>query len=499
MQSCRVGNIIILKILIISRHLIIKKDIAVIKRGTDVMKKRLTILLLIAVMLIGSIATIEGATRIKTTDIRLGGKNRIETGLKCADEILRRTGKFKTVVVAYAQNFPDALAGGYLAKVKSAPIVLTNDLNAQNTFNYIRSKAEPKAKVYLLGGTGVIGNALETSLKAGGFNVTRLGGSNRYETNLKILAEANAKGIELLVASSTGYADSLSGSSVGKPILLVGDSLTAEHKAFLKSGRFTKIYILGGNGAVSGSVEAALRAYAPTERLGGHNRFETSKLIADKFFPKADTVVLAYAHDFPDGLTGGALGNFLNAPVLLVTDGIYKDAHNYVVSKKVTKSFTMGGTSVIAAKTVDAIMEQYEGGTPSNPTNSTHTHTFEAGWSKDADYHWHSATCSLNDACQTAVSDKAKHTWKEVTEYEEKKVEIMKTEVHYICYTCGYDFTENQSDQTALTAHRKQHMNNNEAAHDGTATIEVGTGEFEVISVPIKKYQECTICGYRQG
>ena len=451
-------------------------------------------------MLIGSIATIEGATRVKTTDIRLGGKTRIETGLKSADQIYTMTGKFKTVIVAYSQNFPDALSGGYLAKTTKAPIILTNDSNTPNTLNYIKSKAESKAKVYLLGGSGVVGSTLETKLKQSGFNVIRLGGSTRYETNLKILTAVNSTGSELLVASGKGYADSLSGSSVGKPILIVGDNLTNEQKVFVKNNKFSKIYILGGSGAVSKEVESTLKTYATVERIGGLNRFETSKKIADRFFPSANTVVLASAHAFPDGLTGGSLGGLISSPVLLVSNDNWEDAHNYVVSKKVTKSFTMGGEGVISNQTVSNIMTYYEGDSPK------HTHVFAKSWSKDATYHWHKATCSFDTSCKSSVKDKAKHSFKEVKVYQDEEVEIIKTEVHTLCNYCNYDFHDDfekmsESDKKdpdkvadVMDVHFDTVHNLPSSYH--TATVEVGTGEYETIQVLAGRRYECSVCGY---
>ena len=465
------------------------------------MKKKVLIVTMIIVMLLGTIS-IDAATKVKTVDIRVGGTTRIETGLKSAGQIYSKTGKFKTVIVAYSQNFPDALAGGYLAKVNNAPIILTNDLNTGNTFNYIKAMAEPKAKVYLLGGKGVIGALLETKLKEAGFNTIRLGGSSRYETNLKILSATNAKGTELLVASGTGFADSLSGSSVGKPILLVGDTLTNEQKSFLRNGKFTKVYILGGTGAVSRSIEWELKSFAPVERLGGKNRAETSKLIANKFFPKADTVVLAYAHNFPDGLTGGALGCLLNAPVLLVTDANWSDAHNYVVSKRVTKSFTMGGTGVISDGTVKNVMTYYEGDKPSDPIIPTHTHTFEKGWSSDSTYHFHKATCTFDSSCKTQVKDKAKHSFKEVKVYQDQEVEITKTEVHTICNGCGEDFdikfielkNNGYTDEQCINYLYNEHFDSIKGWH--SEVVEIPTGEYETIQVEAGRRYECAVCGY---
>ncbi len=66
-----------------------------------------------------------------------------------------------------------------------------------------------------------------------------------------------------------------------------------------------------------------------------------------------------------------------------------------------------------------------------------HTHTFSTDWSKNADYHWHAATCEHT----SEVSDKATHTWDGgvVTTPATETTEGVKT---YTCTTCGQTKTE---------------------------------------------------------
>lgn len=70
-----------------------------------------------------------------------------------------------------------------------------------------------------------------------------------------------------------------------------------------------------------------------------------------------------------------------------------------------------------------------------------HEHTYSADWSSDATSHWHQATCSENDECASAVSDKASHTFDggEVTKEATYNTEGEKT---FTCTVCGYEKTE---------------------------------------------------------
>ena len=116
----------------------------------------------------------------------------------------------------------------------------------------------------------------------------RLGGANRYLTNIQILdagLKADTAADEILVCTGNGFADSLSAAAAGKHILLVADKLTPDQKEFLDKleGDFT-FTAIGGTGAVSEAVMTELEAYGTTDRVGGKNRFETSVEVAKKYW-----------------------------------------------------------------------------------------------------------------------------------------------------------------------------------------------------------------------
>ena len=291
---------------------------------------------------------------------RVYGETRYETSFAIADVLKEELGveKFETVIVACGSNFADAMSGSYLAAMKNAPILLTDGSAANMTAvkNYIKSNLNANGTVYLLGGTGVVPTAMESGLA--GFNVKRLAGPDRYETNLAILKEAGTNGKSILVCSGVEFADSLSASATGLPILLVGEKLTSEQKAFL-AGKNGKFVIIGGEGAVNKTVATELAAYGTTERVGGATRYETSVMVAERFFKNPDASVLAYAKNFPDGLCGGSLAYAMGAPVIL-TANLRSNVATEYAGGNIKSGIVLGGSGLINDATVKTIFAMSE-------------------------------------------------------------------------------------------------------------------------------------------
>jgi putative cell wall-binding protein len=308
----------------------------------------------------------------KTVITRYEGSNRYITAQSIADGLLNRlTAKFDTIIVASGVNYADALSGSYLSYVKgNAPIILINSANEVLVKSYITKNLNICGTVYILGGTGVVSSAFETSItKLGSFTVKRLAGQNRYITNIEILKEAgidNSYTGQLLICTGTNYADSLSASAVDKPMLLVNNQLLDIQKTYLASIGSQEVVILGGTGAVSKALEVSL-GKTVKERLAGINRYETSVMVANTFFGEKATgqavtnISLAYGLNFPDGLAGGPLSRALNAPLILVAENNatgYTDAIEYIKDKALANCLVFGGTGVISEALVTKVLGQ---------------------------------------------------------------------------------------------------------------------------------------------
>ncbi|MBQ0058415.1 MAG: cell wall-binding repeat-containing protein [Lachnospiraceae bacterium] len=334
------------------------------------LRRKLTTALLTLSMAVGMLTVPVAAAGPSPTNPvmeRINGEDRIDTALAAADYILavRDEARFDNVVIANAWNFPDALSGSYLASQKNAPMLLIDDGSIGRVTSYLEEKLNKAGKVYILGGVAAVSQAAEQAIADKGFAVERISGNDRYQTNIEILRASGVKQSDLIVCSGTGFADALSASALGLPIMVVGSELTFDQVAYLEGGEFTmnKMYVIGGDGAVDAYVANQLARYSNNHgfvRVAGNTRFETSTEVAKQFFdPTSDNgVVMAYGWGFPDGLSGGPLAYTLNLPLVLTSNDDYKVAKAYAnLSKGKTVGVIMGGTARISDDTAYKICD----------------------------------------------------------------------------------------------------------------------------------------------
>lgn len=102
--------------------------------------KRAILVLFVSVLLLCIPMTVcADASPLKTGVFRIGGATRYETSVLAADALKDQNGgeKFNTVILASGKNFPDALAGSYLANQKQAPLIMVGDKNSEYIYIYI--------------------------------------------------------------------------------------------------------------------------------------------------------------------------------------------------------------------------------------------------------------------------------------------------------------------------------------------------------------------------
>ena len=297
---------------------------------------------------------------------RIAGYDRYDTAMAIAKEKKAYSGlpAYPNVIVASGLDFADALGGSYLSYYLNAPILLVSNNPAviDRVADNIAENLVSWGGVYILGGTGAVPAAFEDALRSRGVYgdaVTRFAGKNRYDTNLMILGFCGVFSQDLVVASGTEFADALSASTLGRPILLVGKTLTPDQKDFLNGLDPENVYIAGGTGAVLPAVESDIKGFGfNVKRLAGANRYETSLKIAEEFFNdyQHNTFALAYALDFPDGLAGGVLACDKDAPLLLVDDRHYQYAKTFVTKNGSRSAMIYGGPALIADETALKIL-----------------------------------------------------------------------------------------------------------------------------------------------
>lgn len=304
--------------------------------------------------------TVKGEEKpaVKEEDVRVSGDTRYDTAYKNADALKKQLGLeiFDSAVVACGTNYPDALSSAYLAKVKNAPLLLSEAREVNGTVDYIRKNVTKGKTVYLVGGADVLPEQIKTILGSD-YDVKRLEGEDRFLTNLAVLKEANVNNEEVMICSGLGYADALSAAATGKPVMLVGKALTKEQKAYLAGINPAKFYIVGGSDVVSDRVKAELETMRSVERISGEDRYETALNVAKKFFDMtSSTVVIATGDGFADGLVGSVTAIANNAPLLLANRNNIKGVAEFVKETGAKRSIVMGGADVISNEAVKVMM-----------------------------------------------------------------------------------------------------------------------------------------------
>ncbi len=198
---------------------------------------------------------------------RLSGADRYATAVAISKNAYP-TGA-DTVLVAVGSGFPDALAGGPLAKKLDAPVLLTATGELPASVRQEINRLNPDT-IIVLGGTGVINRTVFAELKTlANVKTVRLAGKNRYETAVAISKYGwpSTGGVtSVYVATGSNFPDALAGAAEaaakGVPILLTAtNDLPTEVANEIDRLGVNTIYVLGGTGVVSTGVERDLKTH----------------------------------------------------------------------------------------------------------------------------------------------------------------------------------------------------------------------------------------------
>ncbi len=206
------------------------------------------------------------ALGLKTTYIE--GKNVFETSTKVAKALQTQNKKAPdTIFFATDGAFADALSASPVAAIKGAPIIYLNNKSIDKTVaDYLKSVKGKIKNAYIIGGDGVISNAMMKNVAkalglTSGKTVQRVAGANRYETcvavNNKFKSVLSSDGI--CVAKGLDFPDALAGGVLAAknriPLFLAdGKKLLDCQNTYLKGRKASKLYVLGGTGAVPDSL-----------------------------------------------------------------------------------------------------------------------------------------------------------------------------------------------------------------------------------------------------
>lgn len=190
---------------------------------------------------------------------------------------------------------------------------------------------------------------------------SRISGKTRIETAVEISQKGWQDGADtVFLAKAFNFPDALAGGPLAykhdAPILLTRtDELILATKKEIERLGAEKVIILGSEGAVSKTVENELKSsQLDVERIGGVDRYETAKKIADKLDADHGKAIVATGVNYPDALAVAPFAAKNEIPILLTrTASAPAPTEQALVGK--SDVYVIGGDDVVSNAVVQNV------------------------------------------------------------------------------------------------------------------------------------------------
>lgn len=160
-----------------------------------------------------------------------------------------------------------------------------------------------------------------------------------------------------VLTSADSFADTLCSGPLADeyncPLLLTNpDQLNPDTLNELKRLEVKHLFIIGGTGAVSQNVEAAVKTAGITDiqRIWGESRYETSVKIAEKL-GDCNTIYLATGNKSSAAYNASVTASNTRIPVLLTAkDSLPACVVQYIQGKSIVQTYIIGGPEEISTE-----------------------------------------------------------------------------------------------------------------------------------------------------
>lgn len=233
------------------------------------------------------------------------------------------------------------------------------DMAAENMVVNIQfEKGQVQTEVTAQGRINVINDELIKPNPAG--KVSRVEGKNRFETAALFSAKTYDKSDTVVLANGMSLADALFAGPLAlaheAPVLLTKtDELPPETLQELKRLGAKKVIVIGGTQVVSDKLYKELSNSFDVRRLGGRDRYDTSRLIANEVLEMegSRSAFFVGPDRYADAVAAGAnvkLADFYGiAPIIMVKEGRIPQFN------MVARGFVLGGKESISESLYEAI------------------------------------------------------------------------------------------------------------------------------------------------
>lgn len=188
----------------------------------------------------------------------------------------------------------------------------------------------------------------------------RIFGQTRYQTMAALVEKGEwDQGGTAIVASGANFPDALSASSLAglldAPVILTENSgLSTDASDELKRLAPTKVYVIGGESAISASTYKQIQNITgkkcTVERIAGQTRYETCmKIASHPAFKQAKTVIIVTGTNYADALSISPYAYKKGYPILLCDPlkGLTNEEFDFVHEMCYDYAILVGGTSAV--------------------------------------------------------------------------------------------------------------------------------------------------------
>lgn len=303
---------------------------------------------------VGLVADDAGTADWQPTNLkRLAGRDRIGTSI-AVSAASHPAGGASAVVLARADQYPDALAGVPLAHRVDGPLLLTGSHALDPRVNEELQDVLPRGRtVYILGGTSAISEDLVSQVRTLGYQAVRYGGVDRFDTARIVAEQGLPNASSVFLADGMAFQDPLiagpaAGKAGGTLLLTAGGTLPEPTKAAMAKISGPR-YAIGRNAATAAPSATA---------IVGADAAETSVKVAQRFVPDATHVAIASLRTFPDALSGGPHVTGLGGPILLTSpDQPSPSVTAYLRAAPAEYGYMYGGKAAVAEVVREALSD----------------------------------------------------------------------------------------------------------------------------------------------
>ena len=307
------------------------------------MKKGLSLFVAGAIVASGAGSYIPASYADGDNISRVSGSDRYET---CVEICRKSFDKSNLAIITSGENYPDALSSGSLAAKYNAPLLLVKrDEIPKKVSDELKRLGVKDIKI--VGGKNTISDSLLDELKKD-YKVDRVSGLDRFETSIEAakLSESVGKSKGNIFVNGNNFSDALVSTAIASKknmnvILTDGKSLPNSYKSVLGNIDKNNSIAIGGKRSIDISG-------VDIEQIGGVDRYDTSKKVAEKFFGEEKKAIVASGEEYVDSLSSVNLAKKEGIPVLLSEKGRLNSSLESVVrNNKISSIYVIGGEKTL--------------------------------------------------------------------------------------------------------------------------------------------------------